>query len=341
LRGDDITVKNLIKRVVLVAVVFQLAGLVIVFSESTAATITTKDIYSDYINKAYVVEGVIQSPKLKWILHEEYNPYTTHPALLGKKTQIVEIEFTIENVLIGDLEKKYVTLIGLGGRLYSGGKTRDLSELETGDKIIIPLRYIPKGMYESGEKLFITGCDNSRFLIKGDTFIRGRKSEPIQTGKVADLYKAIEEIKKMRSIEAITEKAELIVQGKVKNRWTTEDTLSNGLSKHIERVELEIESLFKGNLNNNTVVFSIIIMASYNPPWKTSVPIHINPGEDWIVFLKWAEEPGYYPFAGVNGMFRLKGDKAIRDNRKPVDNSLKAIKAAISRGISGGDKNAE
>lgn len=303
-----------------------------------AQTITAEDIYESFIYEDYIVEGVIQSINLEWILHEEYNPYITHPALLGEKTQVVKIEFAVDSLLIGTLNKREIIL--LGKNREAGGKSSYLLDLKEGDRLIIPIRYLNKGDYKTGNKYLLVGWNSSRFLIKENLFERGLKSDPIQTGKVKDLYKAIEEIKRRRSIRTITNKSDLIVRGKVINKWITEDTFSSGKTKNIERIRIAVDTCFKGNIENDSIEFSSIKMAIYNPPWKTPVPA-IKRGEDWLVFLKWAEEPGYYPFAGLNGMFKIKSDKLIRDNRIVMERDLQEVKSIIFQEISGGDEDAK
>ncbi|MBD3425219.1 MAG: hypothetical protein GF417_12350 [Candidatus Latescibacteria bacterium] len=317
--------------VVICSVVFQIS-----ISEPKSQTITAEDIYESIIYEDYVVQGVIESINMKWILHEEYNPYITHPALLGKKTQIVEINFNIDKVLIGALDKKKITLVGKNQT--AGGMTSFLLELKEGDRMIIPIKYLNKGEYKSGNKYLLVGWNSSRFLITENYFKRGLKSDPIQTGKMEDLYKAIEEIKEKRSITDIAQEAELIARGTVINKRTTNDTLQSGTSKEIVKIQLDDFECLKGKLNGDMLEFSIIYMSRYNPPWKMRVPLHINSGEDWLVFLKWAEEPGYYPFAGLNGMFKIEDNKLIRDNRIVIKKDLKEVKSIIMEAKAGSDK---
>jgi len=321
--------------VIVLSVVFQIG-----ISELRSQTITAEDIYEEYIYKDYVVEGTILSTMHKKILHEEFNPYTNHPSLIGKKVRIIQIGLKIINVLIGDLDINTLVLVGNDGCLYSGGKTRELFGLEIGDTIIIPLRDINKGIYKSEEKLLITGWDSSRFVIKGNTFLRGKKNNPIQKGKTKDLYRAIGEIRKKRSIESITAQAEVIARGKIKSKWTTKDTLSSGFSKNIVRMKLEIDDCFKGDTGSDELEFSVVYRPYYEPFWRAEVP-HVNVGEDWLVFLKWAEEPGYYPFAGVNGMFKIEDDKLIRDNRIVMKKKIQDVKTIIMQEMSGGGEDAK
>jgi len=322
-------------------ITFLIAGFLVLFAVVFSArtqetpTITAEDIYDSFIYEDYVVEGTIKSIELKWVLHEEYNPYISNPALIGKKTQVVEIGFSISRVLIGDIKVKDVILIGKNR--HAGRKNSYLLDLKKNDRMIIPIRYVDKGAYKTGEKFQMVGWDSSRFIITDDSFLRGLKDDPIQNGNVSDLYNSLEEIKNMRSTSSITKKAELIVQGFVIDKWVTDDTLSTGRLKYIERIRLSVNSFLKGESDRKTIEFSILTMAGYNPFWRRRFT-EINEGEEWIVFLKWAEEPGYYPFAGINGMFKVEGDKLVRDNRIIMEKSLNEMKAVIRNEVPEGGK---
>ena len=78
-----------------------------------------------------------------------------------------------------------------------------------------------------------------------------------------------------------------------------------------------VDSTMKGKVKDYSIIISMINVGLYEPSWRTRVSdMHI--GEEWIAFLKYAEEPGYYPFAGVNGLFMIKGDKLIRNNNNQL-----------------------
>jgi len=319
----------------------------VVFSARTqeTQTITADDIHDCMIYEDYVVEGVVVSIKIERIPLKDFFDNVTNPFFLKMKQMFMIIELELEKALIGCLNKDRITLYGLNA------SDNWLYDIEEGEKYIFSLlrKYYEGEIYSrDGEdvreyKGYIYGIktsDKCRFLIKGDTFLRGRKSDPIQTGRVSDLYKAIDEIKRKRSIETVTDEAELIVRGNLREKWTTKDTLSNGLNKNIVRIRLKVDECLKGNIEEGEVEFSVIYMASYNPFWKAEVP-HVNTGEEWLVFLKWAEEPGYYPFAGVNGMFKVEENKLIRDNRIIMEKSLNEMKAVISKEEWEGDNDAE
>lgn len=296
-------------------------------------TIIAEDIHDCFIYEDYVVEGVVVSAKREKIPYKDFFHDVTNPGLLSKKERFGVFEFEVKKELIGNLKRNKITLYAIS--CYENR----LTDIEKGDKYIFSLcSHIYKG------KVFgIMGVRICRFLIRGDSFIRGLKNKPIQKGKVSDLYQAIEEVKELRSIGTITDKAELIVRGTVRDRWTTGDTLSYGLSKNIERIRLSVEECLKGDYTGDEVEFSVIYMATYNPFWKSRFP-ELNQGEEWLVFLKLAKEPGYYPFAGVNGMFKLEGEKLVRVNRGSritLDRSLEEMKDVILREVQGGDGDAE
>ena len=320
-------------------VVFIMIELLILFPAASianaqdAATIAADDIHDCCTYEDYVVEGVVVSVKWEEIPYKDFFHNVTHPHLLTKKQKFGVFEFEVKKGLIGRLKSSKITLYAVNS--YENR----LSDIEKGDEYIFSLcSHIYKG-----EVYGIMGVRDCRFLIQGDTFLRGFKNQPIHSGRVSDLYKAIEKIKEKRSLGTIIDEAELIVRGTVTDRWTTGDTLSIGLLKNIESIKLSVDECLKGDYTGDEIEFSAIYMATYNPFWKSRVP-ELNPGEEWLVFLKWAEEPGYHPFAGVNGMFEVDGGKLIRVNRGSritIDQSLKEMRTLISHKVSRDDKDSE
>lgn len=326
--------RGLAKVIILVSIeLLVFCPTVFIANAQNAATITADDIRDCCIYEDYVVEGVVVSAKWEEIPYKDFFHNVTHPRLLTKKQKFGVFELEVKKELIGTLKKSKIILYAVNS--YEN----QLSDIEKGDKYIFSLcSHIYKG-----EVYGIMGVRECRFFIRGDTFVRGLRNKPIQTGKVADLYKAIEEIKEKRNLGTIIDNAELIVRGTVKDSWAINDTLSSGLNKNIVRIKLSADECLKGDFSGDEMEFSVIYMATYNPFWKSRVP-ELNPGEEWMVFLKWSKEPGYYPFAGVNGMFEVEGDKLIRVNRGSritMDRSLKEMKAFISREVSGGNRGEE
>lgn len=291
--------------------------------EEVKETITAEDIYDSFIYQDYVVEGIVES-----IIREKVHPQDLIPGSGGRiKIPMARIKFKISKVLIGNLDKSEITLVGMDSR----GQDYEF-DLDVGDRYLLALMFWDRGKYHRGGAYSLRR-DDARFLIKGNTWFRGRKSAPMSTGRLSDLYRAVEEINNKRSIEVLTREAELVVRGIVVDVWESDDRTELGMSKHIQCIKVKIKSKIKGSLKDDILVFRMIPYVSYQPFWWRRVPA-MNVGEDWIVFLKWAEEPGYYPFAGVNGMYRIEDDKLIRDNRVVLKRTPEDFEEAIAREVS-------
>jgi len=170
-----------------------------------AQTITAEDIYDSFIYEDYVVEGIILSVKQQRIPLKDFFNNVSNPYLLQKKEVLMIIELGVKKVLIGNLENNEITLYGFN--------TSDnwLYEIRVGDRYIFPLRhkyyegYIcdmngERDRHYKGIIYGIMSQDRGRFSISDGKYKRGFELDPIQTGNVDDLYQAIEEIRKKRSI---------------------------------------------------------------------------------------------------------------------------------------------
>ena len=151
-----------------------------------------------------------------------------------------------------------------------------------------------------------------------------------------DLYKAFDELNAERSIETLVKKADLIARGTVEKTWREKEDIEHGTPKKLSKAKININRILKGKLDNNKIIITMIARNHYNSLWQTNTP-SLKVGEEWFLFLKWADEPGYYPFAGVNGMFKIAGDRLIRRNiddfvlKKSPKSLEKEIKVELSK----------
>jgi len=89
-----------------------------------------------------------------------------------------------------------------------------------------------------------------------------------------------------------------------------------------------IDELHKGNTDGKKEIeFRMILGGPYWPAWRQKVPI-MRKGQQYYVFLK-NDEIGYYPFAGINGCFKIEGENLIYDNRVDYQRTKKALDQMI------------
>ena len=293
-------------------------------------TLTVEDVYDSLIDEDFIVKGTVES-----IAKEKVRPHDFIPGLRGiLKIPMVRIKFIVSKVLIGDLDKHEITVVGIDTR-----REDYAFDLEFGDRYLLALRFTDRGKFNIGGT-YILGRDDSRFLIEGNRWFRGRKGDFIGTGRLADLYRAIEEIEKMRRIDSLAREADLIVRGTVLDAWYEDEGTLSGKTMHVRNVELKLSDVLKGTLKGDVFTFQMLPTVDYRPPWHKLVSV-VSPGEKWIVFLKWIPEIGYYPFAGRNGMFKVEDDRLIRDNHLVLKQAPEHLEEEIARAISRGSDDNE
>jgi hypothetical protein len=294
----------------------------------TLDTLTVEDIYDSFIDQDFVVEGTVES-----IDKENVFPNDLTPGLGGKnKMPMARVKFNVSRVLIGDLDKYQITVVGMDACRKGYG-----FDLEVGDRYILALYYSNRGSFNKGGTYPLRG-DDSRFLIIGDRWFRGRKDKFMSTGTLTDLYRVIEEINRMRSVDTLSREADLIVRGTVLDAWNEDEGTETGETMNVRHVELKLSAVMKGALEKDAFTFQMLPYVNYRPSWYKLVSA-INPEEEWIVFLKWIPEIGYYPFAGKNGMFKVEEDHLIRDNRIVLKQTPEQLAGEVARTLSsGGDE---
>lgn len=278
-------------------------------------------LYSDL-----VVEGVIEE-----ITKVTVSWTDIHPDLMAQDIPMAIMDFRIDKVFVGYQTAEHIEVVAYN-LTTSAPYHFDFVE---GDRYILSLKRPTMGkLFEPGR--YLVRSDDAKFLIKGSSWIQGEKIKPMAEGQLTELYTVLDKVQRDRSIERLTKQAELIVRGKVLDVWESDEQTAKGRDKHITRVKLAVQSVMKGTIKSDSVVVSMISRGFYKPAWRTRVP-DMHKGEEWIMFLKSAEEPGFYPFAGVNGLFLVEGDVLIRNNNSRIilHFSPKQLEAQVNQAVKG------
>jgi hypothetical protein len=262
---------------------------------------------NSFIYADLMVEGVVEKITTVTVPPGDYAPGSP-----GLNMPVAIILFRVNRVLLGYPQPERIEIVA---RKW-GSPSHYCFDLQEGDRYILNLHYGDTGkLFEPGR--YFTRDDSERFLVKNSEWIQGRKDQPLARGELKTLYDAIQKAAEERSLEVLTHRADLIVRGRVVEIANPHDLTATGQEKNIQKVRLVVDSTMKGKVKDYSIIISMINVGLYEPSWRTRVSdMHI--GEEWIAFLKYAEEPGYYPFAGVNGLFMIKGDKLIRNNNNQL-----------------------
>jgi hypothetical protein len=281
-------------------------------------------VYSDL-----VVEGVIEEISKVTVPIADYLP-----GIAGRDIPMAIMKFRIDKVLIGYQPTRYVSIVA---NVLTSPSVYHFDFTE-GERYILCLYLPAKGkLFESGK--YLVRSDTERFLLKETRWIQGAKSNQLADGKLEELYDVIEKVRRDRSIEHLTKEAELIVRGVVLESWEISEQNDEGIiDKDITRTRFAVRSVLKGTFEESSIIISTIGEGFYTPSWRKRVP-DMNIGEEWILFLKSAEEPGYYPFAGVNGLFMVEGHDLLRNNhnRVPLGLSAKQLETEVLQIVEGGE----
>ena len=255
-------------------------------------------IYSDL-----VVDGVVEKITTITVPMEDYAP-----GVRGPNIPVAIVLFKVNRVLIGYPQPERIEIVAKKW----GSPGHYCFDLQEGDRYILNLLYGNTGrLFEQGR--YFTRLDSERFLVRESRWFQGRKDRPIAEGDLQGLYVAVERAAAERSFEVLTRRADLIVRGKVVATAGADSPMSEEDESGIQRVTLAIQSVVKGDVKDDSIVLSLQTKYGVRRlSWGVLVPsMHV--GEEWIAFLKYADDPGYYPFAGVNGLFLVKGDSVTRD----------------------------
>ena len=299
-------------------------------SAEPADTLTVEDVYDSFIDEDFVVEGTVEA-----IVRIKVLPNDFTPGIKGnRKIPMARVTFNVSQVLIGELDKGEITVVGM-----DACRQDYVFDLGVGDRYILALHYTDRGAFNKGGT-YPLRRDDSRFLIERDRWFRGRKGDFMGMGRLDDLYPAIEEIGKMRSIESISSEADVIVRGTVIDAWNEDEGTVTEQTMHVRHVELKLGAVLKGSIAADDFTFQMLPYVNYRPPWFKIVSV-VSPGEEWIVFLKRIPEIGYYPFAGKNGMFEVEDGRLIRDHRVVLKRTAEQLERDIARAVPEGGDNDE
>lgn len=264
---------------------------------------TDLGIEKSFVYSDLAVDGIVEKITTITVPMEDYAPGAPGPNI-----PVAIVLFKVNRVLIGYPRPERIEIVAR--KWASPGHY--CFDLQEGDRYILNLHYGDTGkLFEPGR--YFTRDDSERFLVKDSRWIQGRRDQPLAEGDLKTLYDAMRRVAEDRSVEVLTQRADLIVRGRVVEIKEPHDLTALGQEKHIQKIKLLVESTMKGKVNGDYIIISVINVGLYKPSWRTRVAdMHVD--EEWIAFLKYAEEPGYYPFAGINGLFMIKGDKVIRNN---------------------------
>jgi len=319
--------KSLLKSALHVFTIFNIA-MIMAASSVLANEFNVSDVVDSFLYKDIVVEGVVEGIEKEMVSHDKVIKDAKAPF----KIPFVNIKFKITKVLIGYYEDNYIPIT-----TWLMRSSDYLFDLEIGDTYILGLNLSAlNGEYTKGK--YVLGNDADRFLIKQNTWLRGRKSNPIAAGSLDDLYRAIKAIHNMRTLKTLTREADLIARGTVIDRSKTDEQIKEGVYAWVIRIQLDVSSKLKGSLDDDMITIKAIKSGIYKPSWATAPVPEMNPGEQWYAFLKWAEEPGYYAFAGVNGLFRVTDNTLMKGGHNRTQYSPKTFEQAISRELSNNSK---
>ena len=278
-------------------------------------------LYSDL-----VVDGVVEKITTHMVPHERLVP-----GIRGPSMRVAIIAFRVNSVLVGYPQPEHIEIGSIVSQAY-----HTYFDLEEGDRYILALRYICGRENLFLNEKYVTGDIEQKFFVKDCRWFQGRKGQSLAEGELNDLVCVAEEAARKRSIEYLTRQADAIVQGRVADLAEHNEHTDRGLSKHINRITFAVDSIMKGDIRENLITISMITVGLYSPWWRMPAPdMHI--GEEWIAFLKWAEEPGYYPFAGVNGLFLVKDNSLIRNRSIAIGITKNQLEIAIGRILAAGE----
>lgn len=290
--------------------------------------VARKELSEQFIYSDLVVQGVIEGISKVKIPIDDYLP-----GVIGPDIPMAIMIFRVDTVLIGYQPGKHISIVA---NVLTSPSVYHFDFVE-GERYILSLHLPAKGkLFELGK--YVVGSDSHKFLLNGTRWIQGGKVNQLAEGELQELYDILSKVNHDRSVEHLTKEAELIVRGLVLDSWETREQTREGIDKHITRAKFAVRSVLKGTLKDSSLTISMIDRGFYEPSWRTHVPdMHI--GEEWIMFLKCAEEPGCYPFAGVNGLFMVEGRELLRNNKNRMHIGLfvEQLEKEVSQTVEGGE----
>lgn len=264
--------------------------------------------YYDLLYSDIVIIGVIENIDFKLAPIEEVIGEVPTPFKYDK-IRLGAIRIRVNEVLKGRYETPYLVV------LVEWDRSDLRRNYDVGDTTIISA-YWRAGLLGGS---YAVASDNGRFIKRNNMwFHQAMRSRP-----KALTREQIRAILEPTRINNIILNAELIVVGKISG---LEASTIRGPAKEkgiLNKVIMQIDEVHKGNFSGKEVEISMIIGGPYWPAWRQKVP-RIRVGEEYYVFLR--KGPiGFYPFAGINGFFKLVDDKLIYDNRVEFELSKRQL----------------
>lgn len=127
--------------------------------------------------------------------------------------------------------------------------------------------------------------------------------QPLQDADRSMPLQQIEQRVRSTSPEAIAERAELIIVGRI----TAAERAESG--EELSRWTLQVSEVLKGTSNAPSVDFCMVTRGSI-PAWAVPVARDLQQGDTCVVFLTRRDEY-WIPFAGANGMLEIDDGKVL------------------------------
>lgn len=266
-----------------------------------------------------IVRGVIDSIKTVYTKDEDYFPESPRPKWPLATTLL---KLRIDEVLRGRLEEDTITVAAPGRFPPGTPDTSGAAHMFTnhsfgfvaGEEVVYCLWHNPLRPTE-----WLVPPDQGRFVHTGDQWVE-------------QLLRSKYSIEKIRRIVAdgsasyVSEQADLIVSGRVLDVQDGERIKSPEMR---ETIRMTVDKVWKGSWAQNEIEFTF---SKYGPiPERIPTP-DVYGGERWLMFLR-SVDGKLQPFAGLNGMLRMKDTVLMRNRFVPYEVSGKELEGIIATDV--------
>lgn len=284
-------------KVAIGALVCWLACVSQVAATSTPQSLVGIEAYDPLQHAHLVVRGRVLSVRTERILMADWG--MADKGMESSMMTVTRIQVAVASVLKGETHEKEILFNAIGG----------LAPLfEANHEYIICARWRP--LKDGG--IYVTSPYVGLYRREGDAWARTVLESAIE--KYETLSDAqIDARLQSGSLKSTAKFAEVIARGRVTKVWRTQYTADNGRVGEAVHYALEVHEVLLGDAPGGRIEFVVARVAEYTPNWYRVVPLEIQVGEEWYVFLKWGEK-GLYPFAGPNSLLRVDGESLIYDN---------------------------
>jgi hypothetical protein len=203
------------------------------------------------------------------------------------------LEIAIDDVIRGGAKTDRVKIFG------HAGLARMLSP---GERLLICAYFNEKAL-ENGA--YYLRDPRGVFMWSDDTWTRLTNGQRVTPQAVRDQVSN-------SHAASLVHKADAIVIGRVIDSVVERGVAADGKRLNQVNWTLHIESTLKGDIEEEELVVMSGMDGSVEGKWQVPMPSHFDDGEDWLLFLI-RTEIGYFPFAGRNGVLRVRGEDLLYD----------------------------